>query len=253
MSCVCLGIEKFGRPNVVINVLPRSSASALGSLLVLCSQTMIENRPAHPGADVPVNIDEIKQKDVREWLLPTLLEGATKRDTLHLASAQRERGDAETPLYEISFDHEAAATRYERQVLIVDRLFGKHDESMGVKHDAEMLALVAKEELQALKPHFQAGLLPGERLLVESPFHQGGKVEWMWVEVSKWNGDDISGSLQNDPDIVTSLKAGAPVQVKASEAFDYLFLHSERYTTGNDTGKLIRKARPLIGIRCGLK
>ncbi len=66
--------------------------------------------------------------------------------------------------------------------------------------------------------------------------------EWMWIEVMKWSEDDVlSGSLQNSPFHIKDLKAGAMVEVKLADAFDYILYHSDGTEEGNATGAIMRK------------
>ena len=93
----------------------------------------------------------------------------------------------------------------------------------------------------AAKQLVEAGLKPGERLLVKAPFardDQGN--EWMWIEVLEWDkSGGITGILQNDPFYIRRLRAGSRVKVRESEVFDYLLRKPDASFEGNETGKLI--------------
>ena len=81
--------------------------------------------------------------------------------------------------------------------------------------------------------------------MVKGPFRENGQTEWMWVEVTKWEGDIIEGILDNDPDFVKSVRAGSRVSVNVNEAFDYIFTHADGSQEGNETGKLLeQRAQP---------
>lgn len=62
----------------------------------------------------------------------------------------------------------------------------------------------------------------------------------MWVEVTKWKGDDIEGILENDPEEVPGLRAGQRVNVRQQDVFDYLH-NFDNTTEGNTTGEIIKK------------
>ena len=86
------------------------------------------------------------------------------------------------------------------------------------------------------------GFAPGERLLLKAPFKtDDGGNEWMWVEVVTWKGDLVNGILQNDPYEVTGLSAGARVEFRASDAFDYIHYHPDGREEGNTTGAILRR------------
>ncbi len=64
-----------------------------------------------------------------------------------------------------------------------------------------------------------------KRLLVKAPFAtRAGGNEWMWVEVVRWEGNRISGILENDSYQVEGLKAGARVEVDEASLFDYTLI-----------------------------
>jgi uncharacterized protein YegJ (DUF2314 family) len=65
----------------------------------------------------------------------------------------------------------------------------------------------------------------------------------MWVEVVRLNGDTIDGVLQNDPFEVPGLKAGARVEVYADAIFDYVLVKPDGSRGGNETGRLLEKAK----------
>jgi len=63
----------------------------------------------------------------------------------------------------------------------------------------------------------------------------------MWVEVVRWKGRTIRGILDNDPFEVTTLKAGAKVEVKEGSLFDYLLYKPDGTQEGNETGRLLQR------------
>jgi len=102
----------------------------------------------------------------------------------------------------------------------------------------------AKKRLPEIRKRFNAGLQPGEQIMVKAPFERpDGGNEWMWVEVSSWKGDVIVGLLNNDPVDIPDLHAGAEVKVRQSEVFDYLHYKADGTEEGNETGKEIAKAQ----------
>jgi len=173
----------------------------------------------------------------------SILDGAAPRADLELAPTQSQAGDPEGPLYELTFKGEAGGTLQERQSSLTARFFGARDRITTVKHDQAILELSAKsrEKPKLLKPHFLAGLAPGEQLLVKGPFKAGEHTEWMWVEVNRWEGDSLSGTLQNDPYYVKNLRSGSAVSVNFNDVFDYLYVHANQKTEGNETAALLEQ------------
>jgi uncharacterized protein YegJ (DUF2314 family) len=111
-------------------------------------------------------------------------------------------------------------------------------------HDAELLAAstAAKEELAALKPRFENGTPPMEVLVVKAPFRtRGGGHEWMWVEVTAWNGNKVLGILQNDPSNVPGLEVGAEVEVLEDSILDYVHKRADGTRVGNATEAILMR------------
>ena len=73
----------------------------------------------------------------------------------------------------------------------------------------------AVREVPGVKRRFQAGLRPGETLLVKYGFPTGdGGHEYIWVAVNTWTGDRLEGQLANDPQVRRDLRAGQTIQLK---------------------------------------
>jgi uncharacterized protein YegJ (DUF2314 family) len=83
---------------------------------------------------------------------------------------------------------------------------------------------------------------PGERLAVKAPFATDhGATEWMWVDVVGWKGDDaLDGILNNDPSDVSTLVAGARVEVKLDELGDYVQTRADGTTVGGYSIAILR-------------
>jgi uncharacterized protein YegJ (DUF2314 family) len=128
----------------------------------------------------------------------------------------------------------------------VDFWGAEKDEITHVEHDDKVLAASrkARESLPALRAAFQAGLEPGEMLLVKAPFPipDGGR-EWMWVEVTAWKGDAIRGVLRNEPTYIPDLQAGQEVEVSEKDVLDYKRkLPDGRVVEGDVTAAAIKAA-----------
>ena len=112
-----------------------------------------------------------------------------------------------------------------RQENVISRAFGSQDSVVNIQHDEEIeeasRQALAKNCLRCAGVHRR--VRPGELVLVKAPFTTPDEGrEWMWVEVIKWQGNKITGTLQNEPFNIPDLKAGQMVNVSEADVFDYL-------------------------------
>ena len=99
----------------------------------------------------------------------------------------------------------------------------------------------AREKLPALREQFNKKMQPGEYIQVKVPFPApGGGNEYMWVEVSSWNGDKIKGLLRNEPVNIPTLHGGQMVAVSEAKVFDYIHTRPDGTQEGNETSKIIQ-------------
>ena len=82
-----------------------------------------------------------------------------------------------------------------------------------------------QKRLPAVATAFRAGLPLGERIIVKAPFKtDDGSIEWMWVGVTGWTGEVLTGRLENEPYQVKALHLGAKVDVKQASVADYVWI-----------------------------
>lgn len=64
----------------------------------------------------------------------------------------------------------------------------------------------------------------GQRFSVKAPLRDGGKTEFIWIEVTGIGKDTIQGKLDNEPAEVKSMKIGDAVRVEVKTLNDWLYL-----------------------------
>ena len=246
VRAITLGMAKFGLPDIVVNDFGWSNNRSVGSLINLVTQTLIEGGDFNDDFSLDIDINAIKNDEVRESLLASLLDNAEARLRLPFKPEDPEEGDPENFLLEVRFDTEPGVSIHEQQEILLGKLFGSEDSITYVDHDEELLAAseAARAKLPQLRTDFNAGLAPGEFIYVKAPFTttDGGN-EWMWVEVIQWEDKAIRGLLQNDPFHVPELKAGAEVAVDMDEVFDYIRQFADGTGEGNETGRIMQRAQ----------
>lgn len=244
VRAITLGMAKFGLPDVVVEDFSWSMNVSMGNLLNLVTQTLGEGTPVGPRGHLDVDLKALRHARARESQSTGLLPGSTGRARLTLVEGRREDGDPDNRLVEIRFDGQPGNDANARQQALLHALYGSQDSITYVKHDEALKAAseAARARLPALQRAFAQGLAPGEYILVKAPFDTPkGGVEWMWVEVTAWKGDAITGLLQNDPFNIPDLHAGQKVQVSQARLFDYIRRFPDGRQEGNETARLIEK------------
>lgn len=244
VRAITLGMNKFGLPDVVVSDFAWSLNRPVGNLINLFAQAMVEGIVIEVPGMYNLDLRSIKNENVRLGQLATLKPNATSTAKLSLVKGTWEDGDPRNRLIEIRFDRYPGPDKYARQDAALGALFGSEDATQRVRHTNELLdaSKTAKAKLPSLRDAFRRGLQPGEYILVKAPFAtpEGGN-EWMWVEVTSWDGDGISGLLKNEPTNIPSLHGGQMVKVSQSKVFDYIRRSPDGHDEGNETGKILQR------------
>ena len=243
VRAITLGMRKFGLPDLVVEQFSWSLNDQMGNTINFMAQALVEGATPALGA-YDFDIAGLKNEQVRQRYQDRLLEDSKTVARLTFAVAKRDEGDPENRLVEIRFDRYAGQSVHERNQNFASEFFGSAETVSYVKHNEAVLAASAraKKKLPELRKAFNAGLEPGEQFLVKAPFAtpDGGN-EWMWVEVVSWKGERIEGLLGNEPVEIPDLHAGATVQVKQADIFDYVRYKADGSEEGNETGKIIAR------------
>ena len=241
---ITLGMAKFGLPDIVVNDFPWAFNDAVGNLIDVFAQKMIEGAAINKSGKFDLDLHSIKNQNARNAQLDFMKPNASAIAKLTLINGKWEKGDPENRLIEIDPGQYPGPDRYAQLDAMLSQMFGTEDSVKYVKHDKELLdaSEAAKAKLPQLQKAFKAGLKPAEYILVNAPFKtKTGGNEWMWIEVTRWDGDSIEGLLEGEPDQVLGLKAGQMVKVSQSDVFDYLHHYPNGQIEGNETSKIIEK------------
>jgi uncharacterized protein YegJ (DUF2314 family) len=239
---ITLGMEKFGLPDIVIDKSPRSLERNVGHIINMFAQTISEGAVLQDSGEFDLRFRSIKHPAVRDVQLKELKDKATGIARLSLRTGRWEEGDPKNRLIEITFDRGTGPDVNARQNQILSEAFGWEDSIVDVDPDEKLLEASerARSKLSGFRAAFNKGFRPGEFILVKAPFDTpDGGHEWMWVEVVSWKGSRISGSLQNEPFNIPTLRAGQRVEVLEEDVFDYIFTRADGTTEGNETGNII--------------
>jgi uncharacterized protein YegJ (DUF2314 family) len=243
---ITLGMAKFGLPDVVVNDVSHSQNNQAGNLINMLAQALVEGAAVGKGGALTLNLKTIRHDGLRNAQQPSLKDNAKAVAQLSLYKASAEEGDPHNRLLGIGFDAYPGPDHYAQQTALFAAMFGFTDTLQMVKHTDAIRAAstAAKAKLPALRKRFNAGLRPGEYILVKAPFAtpDAGR-EWMWVEVTQWGENEIVGLLNNEPARIPTLHSGQVVTLKVSEVFDYLLYDGKGGQEGNESGKLMARQR----------
>lgn len=245
VRAITLGMAKFGLPDVVVENFGWSLNRPMGNLINLFCQSLVEGAIIERPGQFDLDIRRIRHQAVRDPQNNSLKPNATAFAQLGLSEATPEDGDPRNRLIAIGFGRYPGSDVHSRQEALLDSLFGWEDEVTPVdRNNAELRAASrdAKAQLPKLRKAFVDGLAPGEFIQVKAPFRipEGGN-EWMWVEITGWNGDNIKGLLKNEPSSIPSLHNGQIVEVKQQDVFDFIRQFPDGHQEGNETGAIIQK------------
>jgi uncharacterized protein YegJ (DUF2314 family) len=232
------GMARFGLPELYLAAVGQSQMRVAGGLLNAAAYTLIE----HPDVTAPgeLSVDVVA-------LTPKLDAGEVAKKggsgTAHWKLQWSTGHAGEHPELVVQLVPSGGDT-VEAFSALVDEVTGKQDDapSMVDASDLNRLAIAnrARDELRKLRGHFADGVPPKERLGVKAPFDApGGSTEWMWIDVVKWHGDVLEGTLDNDP-VLVPLKAGARVSTTIDKIGDYHHVRSD----GSEVGDLAAHAKP---------
>ncbi|ADV50817.1 Protein of unknown function DUF2314 [Cellulophaga algicola DSM 14237] len=241
---VTLGMRKFCLPDISIENISCRDSNSYASLINLLGQTLLELPKITKDSTVLLDINNIANDSVKSRLLNSLEENALKKGVLQLKSVEPQEGDDYNTQFQIVFNTKGYSSPQEEQQELISTIFGATDAITFIEHEEDILSASnrAKQKLPEFQKLFNNGLEPGYAILLKAPFKtdEDGQ-EWMWIEVTKWEGSTISGILQNDPFQIADLKAGAIVSAKQEAIFDYIYYHPDGTSEGNETGEIISK------------
>jgi uncharacterized protein YegJ (DUF2314 family) len=247
LRAISLGMGKFGQPDLVVEQFPASSKNQINKLINALAQVLAEGAPVGGEGHIELHLARIGHPVARADALKDLRPKARKYAKLALLVAERDEGDPANRIAAIGFARYPGPDEQARQAATLQALFGGSDSVKYISHDDEDLqraSAAARKKLATMEADFARGLTPGEYLQVKAPFKtRSGGQEWMWVEVHTWRGNNIEGTLDNDPFDVPELHAGQNVKVRLDQVFDYLRTRADGSREGNTTGVIIEKMR----------
>jgi uncharacterized protein YegJ (DUF2314 family) len=237
---------KLGLPDLVVQDLPVSRSGTMSTALNALAQLLVEGAPIGEEGRFVLDLKAIRHAGARSAHTASPGPGANLRAEVRLVIAKPEEGDAENRLLEVRFDGHPGATEVERQAAALKALVGAaQDLPVGAPAgDPELDAAAARAQarLPALAAAFGRGLPLGDHVSVKAPFEtDDGGIEWMWIEVTAWDGTAVRGHLDNEPLRIKRLAVGAKVEVKQAVIADYMWRKADGSLEGGESVDILRR------------
>jgi uncharacterized protein YegJ (DUF2314 family) len=246
IRAVTVGMGKLGLPNISVSELAASETRPVGNLINALSQRLFEAPLKVSSGVAAFQIAHLRPTSARRTLNESLQSGATGKISVCLYDTKPQAGDDDNRQFEVGFDTSTGPDAHAKRYASLASTFGAAaSEVIGARAgDAELLdaSRRAREKIPKLKTEFNAGLRPGDRLLVKSPFrNDDGSREYMWFEVTRWSASgELRGVLMSEPRSIRALRAGQEVTMNEADFYDYLKSFADGRTEGNETGKILQ-------------
>lgn len=237
------GLQRLGIPELYVAGVPRSFAEDALGIINAAAQSIADAGAVSSDGVLVVDVTKLT---VGSW--PEAAVAIRKRQGTGIVrfTAIWSRGDDEDPnsAPEIALTLPGPGFAQRLGAAIGDYYGGRDDQVHYAEANDQRLAAIrvqAQEALKKLAPRFAEGVPQQERLAVKAPFRtSAGGVEWMWVDVQKWQRGKLIGVLMNEPDDVPELKTGARVEVRLAELADYKHFRADGTTVGGESDAVVQ-------------
>ncbi len=231
------GLRRYGYPELYIAQVGEAQVDGATTLLNAVAQTLVAGGDVGPRGTITVEPKKLG------WNFDEYAGGTGKATFTTRWALEPDDDDENNAVIELI---PAAGATSEGWAKAVNECFGsKPEQVVGLKaDDPELLdaANKTRASIVKLRPHFKDGVPYNERLIVKAKFsNDDGRVEWMWVDVVTIKDDVLSGTLQNTPDFVTSVRLGQKVNVRLADIGDYLYQQRDGSSEGGYTEAIMKK------------
>ncbi|HEY4239095.1 MAG TPA: DUF2314 domain-containing protein [Kofleriaceae bacterium] len=211
------GLRRYGYPEIYIAEAAAGDVSRMTDFINAAAQTLLDGHDVDAHGVLAVDFRALG------WDIGT---GGTGRATFQTRWAHEPDDDAGADLLLELQPPTGRGT--EGWAKLMEQCFGSAPEQIQQisATDPEILAAAAKAraDLRALRPHVADGIPIGEHLSVKAKFTGADDaVEWMWVDVVSFQADTVRGTLDNEPDVIKTLRVGQKVSVALADIGDYLY------------------------------
>ncbi len=237
------GLSRYGLPELYVEGVAQMLAEGVGLLLNATAQTLVERGAINRDGEFDVDVAALGSSSWQDVAASAAARGGTGKITWAVTWSKGDYADDPAPtLLELTPPGGSSPEALNRAI---DAALGAADDPV-VMVDKDPVILAARDRARAafakLAPVFAGGVPDGDHLMVKGSFTtDDGGIEWMWIEVTGWKGDLITGVLNNEPFAIADLHGGARVETNPAEIFDYLWRKRDGTTEGGETSRLIEE------------
>ncbi len=220
LRLVTRGLRRFGDFELVVEGVAPEAATDVGWVLDAVSETL--HPLADVGPEVPVDTDDA-------------------RGLARLSVATPREEDPQGPLLRVRFAGEVLVDAGPVIAAAADAPSAPPPPApQGPPATLEEATARVRKDLVDLEAAWATGLPPGDVLAVNVPFRtRFGGMEYLWIEVARWQDGSLSGTLVTEPTEVPGVRKGDMLNVRQADVYDYVY----RRADGSRSGSLTKAFR----------
>ncbi len=244
-----LGMATFGCPDLEIRDFPADSSLVIQELVYTVARHLIDQRlkstrpPAFPDR-LSLNPKEIGSI-LHLPLLPTGSQPEVKQPVaIRLVAGRFEPGDPQDNMVRIlpGGDQPGGMEKWAAVLSQEVAGFSEKVEYLEGKAISQDILQKVRETLPEFKQKFLAADQPTGDYFVKFAYRvENTGSEFLWLKVTGWKDDLITGTLVSEPVMATDLSAGAPLKIKAQSVVDWMYRDPQGRVEGNFTHSITAK------------
>ena len=237
---VSMGLEKFGHTNIAIAAFAEHHMGYIDKLVTLALQHIVElSSPLSEGAQL-LDIQKIKNPQVRNSLLNNVVPGGSGSSSLGFKNLEPLDGDP-MRLLGMAFTAKPGKDLWEEQSNLLFRIFGTDRDISNVPPNFLLENAIRKARIDAVSLLNARNKwdLPGYRLRLAIELSESREI--VWVEVKKWQSNSGTGILLSEPLYAKHLKSGSEFSFAEGGIVDYKLSSAEKLIVKGGVDELAQK------------
>ncbi len=215
MRAVTLGMQKFGLPDIAVEFYSWTENQEIENFMQIICQSIVENSSLDEYGKRKISVKELRNAVFREEQLAGLKPGATGEMNLTLYIDKPRNGDCPLEQRRVHFDDFSEKNMAAQCREALGQFFGRSD--IQPSDDRPLTSRLVNQKLPILRAAVQKGLGDREFIELKVPLNRSKhSYEWIWVQITGWKGDRITGVLSEEPSFIPRLHSRQRVEVDIS-------------------------------------